>query len=134
MAARPVDRELRRHILKLRSFAAEDFDAIIDSLDDIQRGNVLDMLAEFDGVAETGMSEEPKLPMEPVILPAELSPWLVARVNGQGDSGEETADPFTISPHAQKALRRCAAAMVPQPPPKKASPSLVERVWQGFSR
>lgn len=134
MANRPLDQELRRHVLKLASFAPEDFDAIIQRLDDTQRKTVLAMLAELEGKPKSAGQQDPVSLAEPVMLPAELSSWLVARVNGQSDYGEETADPFTISPHAQRALRRCAAAMVPQPPAKKATPSLLERVWQGFAQ
>lgn len=134
MAYSSAARELRRNILKLASLPTEDSDAIIQCLDDEQRKTVLDMLADLEGKRNTDTQQVPASLLEPVLLPTDLSPWLVARVNGQSDYGEETADRFTIAPHAQRVLRRCAAAMVPQPPAKKAPPSLLERLWQGLAR
>ncbi len=130
MAAQP-DRELRRTIVQLRALPDTDFDSIVGELDDSQRSHVLGLLADFDGVNATETA--PQMVADPVMLPPELSPWLAARVNGRGDSGDETADPFMIAPHAQTALRRCAAAMMPQPQAKPPRPSLLERIWQGVS-
>jgi hypothetical protein len=132
--ARSPDRELRRHILRLRSLAANDFDIIVDGLDDTQREAVLKLLDDLEGRSETAAPEATAPLLDPVTLPPDLSPWLVARVNGQGDSGEETADPFTITAFAQQALRRCAAEMVPQKQEKAPSPSLLDRLWQGISQ
>jgi hypothetical protein len=132
--ARSPDRELRRHILKLRSFVASDFDMIVDGLDDKQRETVLKLLDDLDGRTEFAAPVVPAPLLDPVTLPSDLSPWLVARVNGQSDSGEETADPFTISAYAQKALRRCAAQMVPQEPERALKLSLLDRIWRGISQ
>lgn len=134
MIARSPDRELRRHILRLRSFVANDFDMIVDGLDDKQRETVLKLLDDLEGRTESAPPVDPAPFLDPVTLPSDLSPWLVARVNGQGDSGEETADPFTISAYAQKALRRCAAQMVPQEHEKVLKLSLLDRLWRGISQ
>lgn len=134
MIARSPDRELRRHILRLRSLAANDFDKIVDGLDDPQREAVLKLLDDLEGRTEAAASVVTVPMLDPVTLPSDLSPWLVARVNGQSDSGEETADPFSITACAQKALRRCAAEMVPQKQEKAPSPSLIDRLWRGISQ
>lgn len=133
MAAPLPDRELRKQIVRLRALSATDFDAVIDGLDQDQRHRVLTLLDELEGKSEAADTNVLPASFEPVLLPSDISPWLAARVNGREDSGEESADPFVMTPHTLKALRRCAAAMVPQPTPKTPTPSLLDRLWQSFT-
>jgi hypothetical protein len=109
-----------------------DFDAIMDTLSDDQRGKVIALLEELEegGRSEVGSAGEPKLDHSPLLVPDKLSPWLVARVNGNPAAGDEVVEQFSMTTQATVALRLCAAELVPQPQTKSARPSLFERLWQ----
>lgn len=127
------DRELRRSLLKLRSLPPDDFEAVLDSFDESQRKRVLTLLAELDGAVDEPSAAKTLAGYDQVLLPEDLSPWLAARIHGKKDSADDAADSVSITEHAQAALRRCAAALVPQPPKTPKTPSLVERVMRGFA-
>lgn len=134
MASPQSERALRRMILRLRDLSSEDFDAVIEMLDDSERPRVLKLLAQLGEQSQPHSSTIATPPFAEVVLPSGLSPWLVARVNGKHDDGDETMDPFFMTPHAQQSLRRCAATMTPQPEKRASSPSLLSRLVQGFSK
>jgi hypothetical protein len=124
------DRALRKAVAKLHALPPDDFDAVLASLEGAERARVLALLSEFDGAQSQTSSESE--PFAEVVVPPDLSPWLVARVNGRGDPGDETADPFVITSHAQKVLRHCAAKMMPQLGRAKRRVSLLDRVIKVF--
>lgn len=134
MAGLPADKALRRAVVKLQALPVHDFEAVVDSLDDRQRGRILDLLDQLNGAQPDAPLASGTTADAVLKLPDDLSSWLVARVNGREDCGEESADPFTIAPHAQAALRRCATKMVPQPLSKPSSPSLLDRVLSRLRR
>jgi hypothetical protein len=130
MTANLPDRSLRRMVAQLKRLPDPDFGDIIDRLDDRQKARVLALVSDFDGRTDAEAEPAPSSAMiANVVIPEQISPWLAARINGRADSGEETADPFTLTPAAQAALRRCAATMVPPRPDQRRSPSLVSRLW-----
>lgn len=129
MAASQPDRPLRLMIARLGKLQPDDMDSILATLDDDQRSRAISLLAEFDGNARIENDPEAMPPFDEVFIPDGVSPWLAARINGHADSGEETTDRFSLTPHAQSALRRCAVALAPAPTAGPKSPSLLDRVW-----
>lgn len=125
------DRSLRLMVAKLRRLPDSDFRAIVDQLDDDQRMRVMTLVDDFDGRPELEVKPPANLAMtDNVIIPDKISPWLAARINGRADSGEETDDQFMLTSHAQAALRRCAASLVPDAPVPPRAPSLASRIWK----
>jgi hypothetical protein len=124
------NRTLRKAVVRLHALPSEDFDAVVASLDGGERIRVLELLSEFDGEKSQVVDENETF--EEVVVPPDLSHWLVARVNGHSDFGEETADQFVMTHHARTILRQCAAIMMPQPGRVKRSPSLFDRVKRAF--
>jgi hypothetical protein len=118
---------LRRMVAQMPTMAESDFDSILAELNPSQRQRVVGMLADFQ---PSEVRDEAEADFLPVLVPPDLSPWLVARVNGLADSGEETMDHFTITPHSARILRECAATMMPQPSGRVPSHSLLVRAWQ----
>jgi hypothetical protein len=130
MSSVSQERDLRKAVVRLHALPSNDFDAVIASLEAPERAHILTLLSKFNGVhSEAPFAGEP---FAEVVVPPDLSPWLVARVNGQGDFGEETADPFVITSHAQMIVRQCAATMMPQPGASKRKLSLFDRLRQVF--
>ena len=131
MPTLPADRGLRRAVAQLQDMEAEDFDAVIGSLDAGQRKRVLSLLDQMRGA----LMEPVALPgvgaMDRICLPADLSPWLVARING-GQEDTPGAERFTMTEHAHQALRGCAASLLPQPYRKIGAESLLARIGQLF--
>jgi hypothetical protein len=129
MAVNQPDRSLRLTVARLAKYGDADVRAILDRLDESEKSRILALLAELDGDAAPGADQSAEPAFDDVVIPERISPWLAARINGRVDSGEETADPFSLTQHAQSALRRCAAAMadVPVTLPKPAS--LLDRLW-----
>lgn len=127
------DRELRRSLLKLRSLPSSDFEAVVDSFDESQRKRVLTLLAELVGAVDQPSAEPTVAGAEQLRLPDDLSPWLADRIHGRKFGGEDAVDSISITTHAQAALRRCAAALVPQPPKTPTTPSLLQRILRGFA-
>jgi hypothetical protein len=83
-----------------------------------------------NGQSEVGASGDLKVNHMPLVVPENLSPWLVARVNGNPGAGDEVVEQFSMTAHATAALRLCAAELVPQPPAKSTRPSLFDKLWQ----
>jgi hypothetical protein len=132
MAARQPDRSLRLMVARLGKMRADDMDAVLDQLDEVQKSRILSLLGEFEGDEGVKGNDETPILFDEIVIPDRISPWLAARVNGRADSGDETTDQFTLTPHAQAALRRCAAAMVPEVISKPRAPSLLDRMWGGL--
>jgi hypothetical protein len=128
MPAPQSERMLRRAVAKLQTLPPAYCDAVLDTLDQIQRSRVLTLLDGLQERSAPDVSAAVPSPFDDVILPPNLSPWLVARINGSGDDGNETADQFIMTVHARKALRRCAADLVPQPVRHSPTPSLASRL------
>lgn len=129
MAALQPDRSLRLLVARLGKMRGEDMEAILDQLDETQKSRILSLLGEFDGDQDVEANDNAPLPFDEIVIPDHISPWLAARINGRADSGEETTDRFILTQHAQAALRRCAAEMVPQVSEKRRMPSLFDRMW-----
>jgi len=110
------------------SMAKADFAAILETLSDEQRAKVLVLLEELEG----GIPDELQLNHSPLIVPDNLSPWLVARVNGSPAAGDEVVEQFSMTPHATAALRACAAELVPQPAVETRRPSLIDQLFSRF--
>ncbi len=127
------DRMLRRAVVRLQTLPREDFDAVLETLDQAQRTRVLTLLSDLHGQPACETSLEASQSFEAVVLPPNLSGWLVARINGHGDGGDETADQFVMTEHAHKALRRCAADLLPQPARVLPKPSLASRLVSLFA-
>lgn len=118
MAGRPLERKLRRAAAELEALPAEDFDAILTSLEAGQRTRLVAMLGETNATAQTRPPSRGR-PSEPG--PGDgLSPWLAARIraseDGIGMGQEITADSAAV-------LKRCAAARAPQAPKRSRLPS-----------
>jgi hypothetical protein len=128
MAVRPSDRSLRLMVARLGKMRADDMDAVLDQFDEAQKSRILSLLGELDGEDNVRTSDEAPISFDEITIPDRISPWLAARINGRADSGEETTDQFTLTPHAQATLRRCAAAMVPNVVAKLRPPSLLDRM------
>jgi hypothetical protein len=131
MARLPHDYSLRRALVRLSKLPEADFDAILATLEDDQRSRALHLLANLDGKAQLESEIEIVSDYQAVALPEGLSPWLIARINGYGEDGLESADQFVLTPHAQKTLHRLAVASAPQPERPKRNPSLFGRIWRG---
>jgi hypothetical protein len=132
MVASRSERELRRMVLRLKSLTPADFDAVIEDLDEGQRRRTLDLLQQSE-TSESVAMESSVAAYVDVLVPAGISLWLAARINGKGEIGQETADFFELTRHAQSRLRNCAAAMVPAGDTTRISPSLVDRLWSAWS-
>lgn len=133
IVAKQSEKDLRRAVLRLKSLAPSDFDAVLQELDDDQKRRTLDLLQAMQPAEpdeDSAIWAESSLD---VLAPEGVSPWLLARVNGVGDTGEETADRFSLTGHAQARLRACSAAMVPEKDRKRKAPSLLDRLWSQFS-
>jgi hypothetical protein len=128
MPVLPSERMLRRAVAQLQTLPSTDFDAVLDTLDQNQRARVLTLLKGLQGQPASDMHNDGPSPFEAVVLPSDISLWLVARINGSGEGGHETTDPFVMTEHAQMALRRCAAGLVLQPARGAYAPSLVSRL------
>ena len=129
-----AERQLRAMIARLKNLASADFDAVLDGLDDEQRGRVVTLLAALEGAdGLEHQTESLVTAFDPVVLPSDLSSWLVARINGRGDAGEETADQFEMTAFAHQALRHTAASFVPQPARRRHSTSLLGRFWKAMA-
>jgi hypothetical protein len=133
MLSPPANRMLRRAVVRLQSLPRDDFDAVLDTLDQGQRSRVLALLDGLQGRSMPDVPTDASKPFDAVVLPPDISPWLVARINGSGDAGDETADQFVMTEHAHKALRRCAASLLPQPVPVTPTPSLASRLFGLFA-
>lgn len=133
MAANPPERALRRMLLRLQSLPREDFDAIVEKLENAERQRVLGLLSELEGQGLASNSDTQPADFAEVILPTGISSWLAARVNGSNDSGDETLDHFCLTPKTQAALRKSAASLLPQPKKAVRPISLLGRVWSGFA-
>ena len=129
-----AERQLRAMIARLKNLASGDFDAVLDGLDDEQRGRVVALLAALEGAdGLEHQTESLVTAFDPVVLPPDLSSWLVARINGRGDAGDETADQFEMTAFAHQALRHTAASFVPQPARRRHSTSLLGRFWKAMA-
>jgi hypothetical protein len=133
MLSAPPDRLLRRAVVQLQGLPREDFDAVLETLDPPQRTRVLTLLGDLQGLTACDDFTEASQPFDAVVLPPDISGWLVARINGSGHGGDETADQFVMTDHAHKALRRCAADFVPQPGRVSPKPSLASRLVSFFA-
>lgn len=126
MAASKSERKLRRMTIRLKSLCSADYDAVIADLDEGQRRKILSLLEDLEPVE----SETSFVPNGiEVVIPKGISFWLAARINGKGESGEETTDVFEMTGYAHARLRHCAAAMVPSIKAGQQSPSLF--AWLG---
>jgi hypothetical protein len=133
VAALLPDRSLRLMVARLGKMRGDDMEAVLDQLDETQKSRILSLLGEFDGDEGVEANDNAPMPFDDIVIPDRISPWLAARINGRADSGEETTDRFMLTPYAQAALRRCAAAMVPQVAAKPPAPSLFDRMWSLFA-
>jgi hypothetical protein len=132
MVAQQSDRSLRLMVTRLGKMRGDDMEAVLNQLDEAQKSRILSLLGEFEGGEGAEANINAPVPFDDIVIPDRISPWLAARINGRADSGEETVDQFIVTPHAQKALRRCAAAMAPQVVAKRRKPSLFDRMWNLF--
>lgn len=123
------DRALRRMVSRLPSMKKADFDAIMKTLSDEHRAKVIILLEELEGSqSKVDALDETTLRNPLITVPDNLSPWLVARVNGNPAAAAEMIEQFSMTAHAQASLRLCAAELVPQPT-KSARPSLFGQLW-----
>lgn len=130
-----ADRPLRAMVARLKLLTPADFDAVMEDMDEDQRARVIRLLADLEGADEASVlaAEFSIVAFDPVILPPDLSPWLIARINGKGDGGEETADQFDMTSFAHASLRNTAASLVPQPVKRPQSTSLLGRFWKAMA-
>lgn len=133
MAINQPDRALRLMLLQLRELPSDDFDAIVANLDAAQNQRVITLLSELEGGHAVDGADITPAQFDEVLLPAGLSPWLAARVNGSNDSGDETPDRFFITKQSLVALRHCAATLAPPPARQQPSLSLISRIWEKFA-
>jgi hypothetical protein len=92
------DRTLRRAVIDLAHMPETDRGAILDMLEPQRRGRVLELLAEYAGVAR-----QPGRPVRDEPDLGRLSPWLADRIR-TGDS---------MTGEAADLLCRCAAEVLP---------------------
>lgn len=128
------DHALRRMVARLPTMSKVDFDSIMQALSGGQRAKVIMLLEQLEGENVRPVDfGELHLVHAPLVVPDNLSSWLVARVNGNPAAGDEVAEQFSMTAHATAALRLCAAELVPQPQTKSSRPSLLEQLWQRFA-
>jgi hypothetical protein len=128
------DRALRRMVGRLPTLSPGDFDAVLDALSLDQRNRVLELLKEFDDDTDITSRDVAAFDrFETLVVPADLSPWLVARVNGNPRAGDEVTEIFSMTDHAAVTLRECAAEIEPQPARRFRTASLFSRLWATVS-
>jgi hypothetical protein len=129
------DRALRKMVRKLLAMPQDDFDFVMESLDEQQKSNVLSVIEDIkteDGRAAHLHAAE--VPFAAFLMPAELSAWLATRLNGNPRAGDEVVDSFAMTPGAFAALRECANALPLQSTEIPPSPSLFSRLLSHFDR
>ncbi|WP_296198648.1 hypothetical protein [Sphingorhabdus sp.] len=127
------DQALRRMVARMPSMAKADFDAIMEDLSDQQSVKVLALLKELEGSHVEDIAANELQPHHtPLIVPDNLSSWLVARVNGNPAAGDEVVEQFSMTQHAISELRVCAAELVPQPETGTKRPSLLDQLFRRF--
>lgn len=129
----PASPSLRRTVAQLQKVPPDDFEAILETLNADQRRRVLVLLGDLQGQSSRDTSSDEAVSFAEIVLPSGLSPWLIARINGSGDGGDETADQFSMTEYAHKMLRQCAAELAPQPAPSSVKPSLASRLGRLFA-
>ncbi len=129
----PASPSLRRTVAQLQKVPPDDFEAILETLNAGQRRRVLVLLGDLQRQPSRDTSSDEAVSFAEIVLPSGLSPWLIARINGSGDGGDETADQFSMTEHAHKMLRQCAAELAPQPPPAPVKPSLASILGRLFA-
>ena len=117
-------------VSRLPSMRKTDFDAIMESLSNDQRNRIIFLLNELEGSVVDIDHSSLHDTYAPVTIPSSLSPWLIARINGNPAVGDEVVEQFCMTEHASNTLRSCAAELLPQPKVKSARPSLFSQVWQ----
>jgi hypothetical protein len=128
---RHSDHALRRMVAKIPLMSRLDFDFIMDGFSELHRAKILILLKELEGenVDASDLSEL-QLNHTPLLVPDNLSPWLVARVNGNPAAGDVVVEQFSMTAYATATLRKCATELVPQPKTKSARPSLFSKLWR----
>ena len=133
VAVERSDQVLRRMVARMPSMAKADFDAIMEVLSDQQSVRVLALLRELEGGYVEGITaNQLQQDHTPLIVPDNLSSWLVARVNGNPAAGDEVVEQFSMTQHAISELRVCAAELVPQPKTGTKRPSLLDQLFRRF--
>jgi hypothetical protein len=128
MTVSQPNRSLRIMVARLAKHNDADVRAILDKLDPGQRPQILSLLAELDGTNDSNTAPSDEAIPSAVLIPESISPWLAARIVGDADSEAAAQDRFSITPHAQLALQRCAAAMVDVPALLPKPVSLLDRI------
>jgi hypothetical protein len=105
-----------------------DFDSIMAALSDSQRAKVVGLLQELDNNPANEALADNSTDYKPLVVPENLSAWLVARVNGNPAAGDEVVEQFAMTATATAALRDCAAELTPQPEQMFPRPSLLDRL------
>jgi hypothetical protein len=129
------DRALSKMVRKLLVMRQDDFDSVMESLDAQQQASVMGVIEEIK--AEEGRAahiQGAEVPFSAFLMPAELSPWLASRLNGNPRAGDEVFETFSMTPGAFAALRECANALPLQTAEPPTSPSLFSLLLSRFDR
>jgi hypothetical protein len=104
------DRRLRRLVDDLASLRKEDVASILDQLNGAERTTIDALLLEHGGASVGSIAQNDAFDER------RFSPWLVERINDASGS--------SITTHARRVLRDCAASLHPgvqqQPRPNKS--------------
>jgi hypothetical protein len=129
------DRALNKMVRTLLSMPQDHFDSVMESLDGQQRARILgvieDIRSEEDRLSHSHALE---LPFSAFLLPADLSPWLAFRLNGNPRAGDEVFDSFSMTSDAFATLRECANALALQTVDAPPPPSLFSQLLSRFDR
>jgi hypothetical protein len=105
------DRSLRRLVAELATASSDDVEAVLDRLGPRHRETVQSLVAEMVGIdAPTARPSDDAAALASAHRLG-LSPWLVARLNGEGSA--QGAPNVAVTPAARAALRAIVSELEP---------------------
>lgn len=121
-----IERALRRMIAELAEMPAQERDAVLEQLTDIQSEKVRTLLAEYEGASQAPTST----PIDRQGLPQNLSPWLLELLDA-GKVADGALDLRRPTQHAVDVLKACAAELTTAP---RAGDGTKPPRWHALSR